>query len=791
MKFSENWLRSVVELSVDTATLERRFNMIGHEVESVERLGASLDGVVVAEIVACEKHPQADKLQVCKVSIGREQLQIVCGAPNARAGLKAPLATIGATLPNGIAIKKAALRGVESNGMLCSAKELGLDADASGLLELSNDAPAGKSLAEYLGLPDNVIELGLTPNRGDCLSMRGLSIDIAAAFDTKLKSDPIEPVGAQSKRTVDIKLNAGADCPRYVGRVIEGVDPTAVTPLWISERLRRGGIRPVSILVDITQYVMLELGQPMHAYDAAKLNGSIDVRRARDGEKVKLLDGKEYSLAPNYLVIADAKESVGLAGVMGGLDSRVTDATRDIFLEAAHFAPATIMGRARNLALHTDASHRFERGVDPELPRVAMERATQLILSLAGGKPGPINEATIANAIPKRTAVALRRSRLSRVLGIAVADADVERILAALDMKVERTNDGWKATPPTRRFDIEIEEDLIEEVARIHGYDNVPTHPPSGELSLRLRPESEVAMSRLNSQLASSGYREAICYSFVAPELLEKWSLSDGAVALSNPLSADLAVMRTSLLPGLVEILKSNRNRQQDRIRLFETGLVFNNAGTELKQTPRVAAVAYGRAEPESWTGDKRAVDFYDLKAHVEDLLALGGRHRRVEFQPSMRPWLHPGRSAEVVVGGKSIGVVGGLNPRLLKLLDIDDDVQAFELDVESVTRGSVPRARPISRFPSVRRDIAIVVPDEVPYARVETVARKALGTVLTDLVVFDQFVGQNLGSGVKSLAIGLILQDDSRTLTDQDADSFVAKAVSALEQECQARLRG
>ena len=791
MKFSENWLRSLVDLSADTAALEHRLNMIGHEVEGLERLGASLDGVVVAEIVSCEKHPQADKLQVCKVSTGKEQLQIVCGAPNARAGLKAPLATIGATLPNGIAIKKAALRGVESNGMLCSAKELGLDADASGLFELASDAPVGKSLIHYLGLPDNVIELGLTPNRADCLSLRGLAIDVAAAFDAKLKFDAIEPVAPQSKRIVDVKLNAGADCPRYVGRVIEGVNPSATTPLWITERLRRSGIRPVSILVDITQYVMLELGQPMHAYDAAKLNGAIDVRRARKEEKTKLLDSREYTLTPEYLVIADAKESVGLAGIMGGLDSRVSDATRDIFLEAAHFLPATIMGRARNLALHTDASHRFERGVDPELPRVAMERATQLILSIAGGKPGPTTDTVIEAALPKRHAVLLRRTRLARVLGITVSDADVERILTALDMKVERTNDGWKATPPSRRFDIEIEEDLIEEVARIHGYDNVPTHPPSGELALHLRPEKDVAMSRLNSQLASSGYREAICYSFVAPELLEKWSLADGAVALSNPLSADLAVMRTSLLPGLVEILKSNRNRQQERVRLFETGLVFSNASGELKQTPRIAAVACGRAEPESWTGDKRMVDFYDLKAHVEDLLALGGGNRHVEFQPSTRPWLHPGRSAEVIVGGKSIGVVGGLNPRLLKSLDVDDDIQVFELDVESVTAGSVPRARPISRFPSVRRDIAIVVPDAVSYIRVETTARKALGTVLTDLVVFDQFVGQNLGSGVKSLAIGLILQDDSRTLTDQDVDSFVAKAVAALEQECQARLRG
>jgi len=791
MKFSENWLRSLVDLSVDTATLERRFNMIGHEVESLERLGASLDGVVVAEIVSCEKHPQADKLQVCKVSIGDEQLQIVCGAPNARAGLKAPLATIGAKLPNGTEIKKAALRGVESNGMLCSAKELGLDADASGLLELASDAPVGKSLIEYLGLPDNVIELGLTPNRADCLSLRGIAIDVAAAFDAKLKFEKIEPVAPKSKRTVEVKLNAGADCPRYVGRVIEGVNPTAPSPLWMTERLRRSGIRPVSILVDITQYVMLELGQPMHAYDAAKLNGAIEVRRARKDEKTKLLDGREYTVSPEYLVIADAREAVGLAGIMGGLDSRVTDATRDIFLEAAHFLPATIMGRARNLALHTDASHRFERGVDPELPRIAMERATQLVLSIAGGAPGPLTETTIEASLPKRHAVSLRRSRLARVLGITVGDAEVERILTALDMKIEKTHDGWKATPPTRRFDIEIEEDLIEEVARIHGYDNVPTHAPSGELALHLRPEKETSIARLNTQLASAGYREAICYSFVARELLEKWSLGDGAVALSNPLSADLAVMRTSLLPGLVEILKSNRNRQQERVRLFETGLVFNNASGELKQTPNIAAVACGRAQPEGWTGEKRIVDFYDLKADVENLLGLASGKRAIEFRPSSRAYLHPGRSAEVIVDGHSIGIVGSLHPRLLKALDLDDDIQVFELDVASVTAGIVPKAQPISRFPSVRRDIAVVVPDSMPYASIEATARRVLGTALADLLVFDQYQGSNLGSGVKSLAIGLILQDDSRTLTDQDADSFVAKAVTALEQECHARLRG
>jgi phenylalanyl-tRNA synthetase beta chain len=791
MKFSENWLREFVALPADGAALEHRLNMIGHEVESVAALGAGLAGVVVAEILACEKHPHADRLQVCRVAGGGAQpLSVVCGAPNARAGLKAPLATVGTILGNGIQIQKAALRGVESHGMLCSARELGLDADAAGLLELPADAPVGTPLAEYLGLPDRVFELGLTPNRADCLSLAGLAIDVAAAFGVAARLPAVAPVAPAVARTFAAELDAGAACPRYCGRVIENIDARAPTPLWMTERLRRCGIRPVNLLVDVTQYVMLELGQPMHAYDFARLEGAIRVRHARAGERVKLLDGNEYALDEEFLVIADARGLHGLAGIMGGHESRVTEATRDVFLEAAHFAPPAIMGRARRLGLHTDAAHRFERGVDPETPRRAIERATALILELAGGQAGPVSESVRPEWLPRRDAVPLRRARLARVLGIGVPDAEVERILGALEMRIERTADGWRATPPSRRFDIAIEEDLIEEVARIHGYDQVPTHPPSGELRLPPLPEADVPLARVRAQLAARGYREAICYSFVAPDLLARWSLAEGAVPLANPLSADLAVMRTSLLPGLVEALKRNRNRQQERVRLFESGLVFLGGG-ELRQIPRLAAVACGRAAPESWAGDKRGVDFYDLKADVERLLALGGGERRVEFVRAGQAWLHPGRSAQVRIDGEPVGVVGGLHPRLLKALDLDEDVQVFELDLAAVTAGRLPRARALSRFPSVRRDIAVVVSHDVAYAEVERIVRASLGNSLAELRVFDEYRGPNLGADAKSLAIGLILQDDSRTLTDEDADRCVARAVAALEHECHAKLRG
>jgi phenylalanyl-tRNA synthetase beta chain len=792
MKFSENWLRELVDPAADRAELCHRLTMAGLEVEGVEVLGEGLDGVRVGEIVACDKHPNADKLRVCRVSIGAgEPLQIVCGAPNARLGLKAPVAIIGAALPNGITISQTALRGVDSFGMLCSAKELGLDADASGLMELPADAPVGAALAEYLALPDASIELKMTPNRPDCLGLRGLAYDVAALFGAPLRESRTQAAAISASAAREVRLSADSDCPRYLGRVVEGVDATAASPLWLKERLRRAGLRPISAVVDITAYVMLELGQPLHAFDNDRLDGAIVVRRAEAGEKLALLDGSEVELDAQFLVIADEARAVALAGIMGGLESRVTDATKNVFLESAHFAPPVIMGRARKLGLHTDASHRFERGVDPELPRAALERATELLLQIAGGKAGPVVEAVAAQHLPQRKPVTLRRARLARVLGMTVDDAEVERILRALGMQVEATGEGWSVTPPSRRFDIEIEEDLIEEVVRVHGYERVPTRAPSGQLRLGLPPEAQVPAERLRAQLVARGYFEAVCYSFVAREWLERWSRNEDSVALANPLSADLAVMRTSLLPGLVEALKRNLNRQQSRVRLFELAHVFAATPDGPRETPRIAAVACGRAQPEHWGGDKRAVDFYDLKADLESLLNLAGGDRTIAFRTLDRKDFHPGRSAEVVVDGRSLGYVGALHPRLLKALDLDEDVYAFELDLEGLAAGRLPEAAELSRFPHVRRDIAVVVPESVTWAQVESVLRGMVGTALRELVVFDRYSGAGLGSGLKSLAIGLILQDSYRTLTDQDADHFVASALAALERECGGRLRG
>jgi phenylalanyl-tRNA synthetase beta chain len=792
MKFSENWLREFVNPPVDRDELCRRLTMAGLEVEAVEPLGAGLDGVVVGEIVGCEPHPNADKLRVCQVSTGKgAPLQIVCGAPNARIGLKAPLAMIGAKLPNGMEIKKAALRGVESNGMLCSAKELNLDADASGLMELPADAPAGTPLAEYLRLPDARLELKLTPNRPDCLGLRGLAYDVAALFAVSITESNIEPVAATTAAQRAVRLEAGADCPRFCGRMIEGIDVHAPTPFWMTERLRRSGLRSISLLVDVTNFVMLELGQPMHAFDARKLHGEIAVRHARAGEQLKLLDERDVTLDGDFLVVTGDGKPVALGGIMGGHDTRITTDTHDVFLEAAHWRPAAIMGRARKLGMHTDAAHRFERGVDPELPRIAIERATRLILAAAGGKAGPLTETVLPEYLPKTPGVTLRRERLARVLGMRVPDAEVTRILTALGMRVDTVADGWQVTPPSRRFDIAIEEDLIEEVVRVHGYDRVPTRAPSGELRLDLRAEAELAPARLCAQLAARDYREAICYSFVARELLELWSLGDGAVPLANPLSADLAVMRTSLLPGLGQALRHNLHRQQERVRLFESGLVFNNAGGVLQQVPRIGAVACGRAAAESWAVDKRELDFYDIKADFESVIALSGRKAGIEFRSANVAWLHPGRSAEVVLDGNVAGHVGALHPRLLKALDLAHDIYVFEGDLRLISKGSVPCAVPLSQFPSSRRDIAVLVSGDVSYAAIEASIRGALGSQLAQIIVFDEYRGGNLGLGVKSLAIGLILQDDYRTLTDEDADKCVARVVAALERDYQARLRG
>ncbi|MDH5831948.1 phenylalanine--tRNA ligase subunit beta [Luteimonas sp. M1R5S18] len=794
MKFSENWLRQHVPTDATRERLVEVLTAIGLEVEDVVALGEALDGVVVARIVSADKHPEADRLQVCQVDAGQAgRLQIVCGAPNARVGLVAPLATIG-TRVGELTIKAAKLRGVESSGMLCSAKELGIDADASGLLELPDDAPVGAPLAGYLGLPDASIEIKLTPNRADCFSLRGIAFDVAAALDGEVVDGDATPVPATSDAHVAVELGAGADAPRYVGRVIEGVDAGAATPLWMAERLRRSGIRPVSLLVDVTQYVMLDLGQPMHAFDRDLLTGPVGVRRARAHETLTLLDGRDVVLDDEFLVITDADRPVALAGVMGGFDTRVTAATRNVFLEAAHFAPAAIIGRSRRLGLHTDAAHRFERGVDPQLPRVAIEAATRLILEIAGGTPGPMVEAALDDGAPGPQPITLRRARLARVLGLTVPDAGVERILRALGMEVAATAEGWRVVPPSRRFDIAIEEDLIEEVARIHGYDAIPATLPAGAARIAAPSETRVADEALRAQLVARDYYEAVNFAFVDAGLLQHWQALDGSVPLANPLSAELGVMRTALLPGLVTALGRNLARQQTRVRLFEIGKVFGAAvdGEAPRETLRIAAAIHGLAHAEQWGVPGRVADFHDLKGDLDSLAACAGA--QLDYRVPQAPHGHPGRSAEVwrIDGDaeRRLGWIGELHPRLLRSLDLDGPVLAFELDLAPLAERAIARAQPVSRYPSVRRDIAFVAPEQVSWAALEATIRRAAGALLAEVRLFDRYLGKGVDPGFRSLATGLILLDKSRTLTDSDVEGVVAGVMDALRDEHGARIR-
>ncbi|MFT4247653.1 MAG: phenylalanine--tRNA ligase subunit beta [Pseudomonas sp.] len=791
MKFSENWLRSHVPTQASRDELAATLTAIGLEVEEVAALGDSLRHVVVARIVEAVRHPEADRLQVCKVDAGQgELLQIVCGAPNARAGLVAPLALVGARIGE-LTIAAAKLRGVESNGMLCSAKELGLDSDASGLFELPDDAPVGQALAEYLGLPDASIEIKLTPNRADCFSVRGIAFDVAAACASEVVPFVAAPVPAVGSHELAVSLEAGAAAPRYLGRVIEGIDPAAKTPLWIAERLRRSGVRPVSLLVDITQYVMLELGQPMHAFDLDTLSGPIGVRLSRAGESLKLLDGREVELDDSFLAITDGDRAIALAGLMGGWDTRVTEATRNVFLEAAHFAPAAIMGRGRKLGLHTDASHRFERGVDPELPRVAIEYATRLVLDLAGGTPSPVVEAVRAADLPRPATITLRRARVQRVLGIAIEDAEVERILRALGMDVAAAGEGWKVVAPSRRFDVAIEEDLIEELARIHGYARIPTTLPGGAARIAMPSETRLDEPSVRRQLVAREMQETINYAFVDASLLGQWRLDVDTVSLANPLSAELAVMRPQLLPGLVAALGRNAARQVGRVRLFELGKVFGRAvqaGAAPVERLRVAAAVCGDALALQWGEPVRKVDFHDLKGDLESLAAVSGAV--LEYRRSTQPFAHPGRSAEVYRDGERIGWLGQLHPRLARALGIDVDVFGFELEYEALARRALPRAAELSRYPSVRRDLAFLVPEGVEWAALAASVRGAVGSLLREIQLFDRYVGTGVEPGFKSLAMGLILQDNSRTLTDRDVDAVVTEVVTVAEREYRARIR-
>jgi phenylalanyl-tRNA synthetase beta chain len=786
MKISLEWLRDWVDPGADVPALAHALTMAGLEIEGIERAAPSFSGVVVGEVIGITKHPDAEKLSVCQVSAGAEELQIVCGAPNVRAGMKAPLATVGAKLPDGLEIKQAKLRGVESFGMLCSAKELKIADDSSGLMELPTELRTGQDVREALVLDDYIFEVNLTPNRGDCMSVLGVAREVAAARQTKLHAAECNAVAAtvQDKWPVSIESEG---CRTFVGRVIRGVRGNARSPLWLRERLRRAGLRPVSAIVDATNYVMLELGQPMHAYDLGRLHGGIFVRQAKPQENLILLDGRSIELTPDVMVIADENVVLGMAGVMGGQDSGISDETKDVFLEVAFFEPNAVAGRGRRYGLVTDASQRFERGVDPELQERAAERATQLILEVAGGSAGPL-VVTRGASREKLPSIRLRETRVQRLLGVHVPASRIEELLQRLGMKLTREGDGWNVTPPSWRFDIAIEADLIEEVARLYGYDNIPEAPEVAASAIAPATETRVRPDRLAKVLIDRGYQEAITYSFVEPRIQQTLFSGVSGLALANPISAELAVMRVSLWPGLVQVVQSNVRRQQHRVRLFEIGRTFDaKTGAE---TDVIAGVVTGNRVAEQWGESSRASDFFDVKADVEGLLRLTGREREFRFAAEVHPALHPGQSAHIYSGTRAIGWIGALNPAVRRQIDLTYEVFAFELELENTFAARIPEYAEISKYPAIRRDLAMIVDESASFEAIKQVAAESAGELLRDLLIFDLYRGTEIEKGKKSIALGFNLQDTSRTLTDMDADQIMARVAADLRRQFNATIR-
>jgi phenylalanyl-tRNA synthetase beta chain len=704
--------------------------------------------------------------------------------------MRAPVALPGANLPGGLRIRATRLRGVESQGMLCSGSELGLGADASGILVLPGTLEPGVDLREALELDDWVLDIELTPNRGDCLNVRGVARELAVINRATLAPLPDARITPLIDDRFPVQIETSDACPRFATRIVRALDSSATTPSWLAERLRRSGIRPIHPVVDVTQYVMLELGQPMHAYDLPRLAERIEVRHAHAGEKLELLDGRLVELERQVLVIADGSGAVGMAGIMGGASTGVTADTRDILLESAFFAPAAVAGRARRYGLATDASQRFERGVDYALQALAIERATALLLEIAGGRPGPVQDTLDATKLPSRPAVSLRSERLARLLGLGIDAARVGDILNRLEMRVEPAPSGWTATPPSFRFDISLEEDLVEEVARIHGYGAIPETPARIDQVFKPHAEARVEAGRIGTLLADRGFQEVITYSFVDPSLQALLVPGAETVRLANPISSEMSVMRASLWPGLVNVARENLNRQQPRMRLFELGVGFTGRGAEIDERSLCAGLAVGAAEPEQWSAANRPADFHDLKSDVEALLRLGGCFEAFSFEAADHPALRPGQSARVSRDGRGVGWLGELHPEIARALDLTYSPLLFELEVEPVSAGKVPVSAPISRFPTVRRDLAVVVDEAVDYAALRAAVRAAAGELLRTVDVFDVYRGEGIDSGRKSVALSLILQETSRTLTDDDADAVVQAVVSRLGKQLNARIR-
>jgi phenylalanyl-tRNA synthetase beta chain len=796
MKLPVSWLRSWVDVPWDDRELADRLTMLGFEVESLLPVAPPFNGVVVAEIRSAEPRPEASKLRVCRVTAGGPELQIVCGAANARAGLRTALATVGAQLPGGVAIAPARLRGIESQGMLCSARELGLPEAGEGILELSPDAPPGTSLRDYLRLDESLLEIGVTPNRGDAMSVLGIARELAAASGRPLRAapDPVLPkLGATSQERFPVRLERGAGCARFASRVIRGVDNRRPVPGWLRERLERSGLRSISPLVDATNYVLLELGQPMHAYDLSRLKSGLEARRAAAGEQLKLLDGTEVTLAADVLVIADATGPVGMAGVMGSAASAISADTTDVLLEAAWFDPRAVAGRGRRYGLLTDASQRFERGVDPVGQQQALERASELICAIAGGKAGPAQLEESGGELPVRAAVELRGAQITRLLGVAVPAGQVQSRLQALGMRVEPGGpDAWRVTPPSWRFDIAIEADLIEELARCGGLDAIPEAVPAGARVIAGASESRSSERSVLQLLAARGYSEAVTFGFTDPTVQAKVCGTTQTVRLRNPIASNLAVMRASLWPGLLNAAGENLRRQRERVRLFEIATQFRPGGDRAVLERRmIAGIAVGLRLPEQWGITREGGDFHDLKADVNALLALGGGAAHCRFEPGASlPCLHPGRSAQIVRDGSTIGQLGELHPALVQELDFTYAPLLFELDYLATTSNTPVRFAPVSSFPQIRRDISFTVAADETFGRIADRVSVAASTRLLELRIFDVYQGKGVEIGRKSVALGLILQDLSRTLTDSDADGVVAAVCAELRSSLDARIR-
>jgi len=788
VKFSEAWLRTMCDPPIGSAALCERLTMAGLEVEEAIPAAPPFDRVVVARIEKVEPHPNADRLRVCTVDVGAsERLQIVCGAPNAAAGMSAPCALEGAALPGGLAIERATMRGVESRGMLCSAKELGIDEDASGLLALDPSLPPGTPLRDALALDDTLITLKITPNRADCLCVAGVAQDVAAITRAPLALPKVEPAKVSFDGVRPVRVEDPEACPRFCGRLIDGIDPAAPSPPWMVQRLARSGIRSISAVVDITNYVMLELGQPLHAYDDRLLDGSIVVRFAREGEKLTLLNEQVLDLTSDLLLVADEKKPLGLAGIMGGEHSGIASDTTRVYLEGAFWSPAVIQGKMRRLGFTSDAGYRFERGVDFEGCARAVERATQLILEICGGHAGPLTDAAVPAEYPPRDPVRVRTSRIERLLGVAVENETIADVFTRLGLPFTREDGAFVVTPPARRFDLAIEEDFVEEVARIHGYDRIPAAPRAHVDHMLPDPEGTRSRSAVKRALADLDWQEVVTFSFVSSGT--EGALDSAAVPIKvlNPIAAHLDVMRTSLLPGLLETLRTNVNRKATRVRVFEVGRVFLRRAPGYDQPLRVGGLAFGPATPEQW-GEQptREVDFYDVKG---DLASLAAPHRLLAERQAY-PFLHPGRSARILVDGRPSGFLGELHPRLVRQFNLPKAPIVFELALDDLTNGAVPSGRAVSRLPVVRRDLALVVDEALPAQALLDALERAKPPHVISLGLFDVYRGRGLTDGRKSLAILVLMQDTSRTLTDADIDATEALLLSVARDQFGATLR-